>query len=451
MRYVLLKNVQAKISVYENKVNIHINDVDAPIWENGNDWMKYVCELNRRAHSLARANKHVNQVEDNLALEMNGGKTIHVDSVDIWLTITNPEKFSIHDGVGKVDLAIAKSPEIGYRILDLFVNDSYLISGDLEVSDEITYDDATIEIKEIDKDYKPAIEDERDEDDDLDSDEYYRKLGAEASEDDEEYTEEFFESVYRESRDPSTKDRFNNIIEKIKSKISNELEYSDESNKIFIKDNETWYDFEVNFGRGRIYLTSPNAKSDQAAFDSDDEAADIIISMFKGKTYAKDSGIIKGTDGEAIDKLGNVVRKEIYSVIDEIKKKGKVNKVEVITMEEFKRQNPGNVYLISEYLDWKGNVKYGTKNVEWSFSKWLPDDYNEDVVKVDVTHAPTVYFNQSYDWTYYLYWSGDPVTGSTDGVYGIQHYTYDEILGDLLNEPDGEKEFIALANRIIDR
>ena len=198
MRYVLL-NAQAKISVYENKVNIHINDVDAPIWENGNDWMKYVCELNRRAHSLARANKHVNQVEDNLALEMNGGKTIHVDSVDIWLTITNPEKFSIHDGVEKVFLAIAKNPKIGYRILDLFVNDSYLICGDYGVSDEINYDDATIEIKEIDKDYKPAIEDERDEYDDLDSDEYYRKLGAEASEDDEEYDDEFFESVYREA------------------------------------------------------------------------------------------------------------------------------------------------------------------------------------------------------------------------------------------------------------
>ena len=202
MRYVLLKNVPARISVYENKVSIHINDVDAPIWDNGNDWMEYVCELNNRAHNLARANKHVNQVEDNLALEMNGGKTIHVDSVDIWLNINNPEKFSIHDGVGKVDLAISKSPEIGYRILDLFVNDSYLISQDRGVSDEINYDDATIKIKEIDIDYKPAIEDERDEDDDLDSDEYYRKLGAETSEDNEEYDEEFFESVYREANKP---------------------------------------------------------------------------------------------------------------------------------------------------------------------------------------------------------------------------------------------------------
>lgn len=265
---------------------------------------------------------------------------------------------------------------------------------------------------------------------------------------DEEYTEEFFESVYRESQDPSTKDRFKNVVEKIKSKISNELEYSDESNEIFIKDNETWYEFEVNFGRGRIYLFSPIPKRDQAAFDSDDEAANIIISMFKGNTYAKDSGIIKGTDGETIDKLGNVVSKEIYSVIDEIRKHCKVNKVEVITMEEFKRQNPGNVYLIKEYLDYKGNVKY--ENAEWSFSEWLPDDKNDDVVKVDITVAPNMYHSKPYDYSYYLYWSGDPSTGSTDGVYGIQKYTYDEILEDLLKEPEGEKEFISLANRVID-
>ena len=154
----------------------------------------------------------------------------------------------------------------------------------------------------------------------------------------------------------------------------------------------------------------------------------------------------KEADGEIIDQLGNAIDKDFYRVIDEFKKHGEVNKVEVIPLEEFERQD-GDIYSITDYF-YDGDI---LKNAKTHFSQWLPDDGKSDyVVKVDVTYAPNMYYSKSSNFSYYLYRSED-VDGSTYRISDIQLYTYDELLKEIIRSPDGEKEFISLANHMIDR
>lgn len=161
MKHFFVEKVKAIVSnVDYEKVTMHVEDINVPYFDTEDKWMDFVSELNvaNRADRISGRD---------LALEMNGGKTAHINRLDIDIDYVN-------DG-----------------------GENELPEGELEVSFVLVSKDSTYDLRELWFGDKPVYVTYRATSKNIDID-----IDVDESEDNEEYDDEFFESVYREANKP---------------------------------------------------------------------------------------------------------------------------------------------------------------------------------------------------------------------------------------------------------
>jgi hypothetical protein len=158
MRHFFVEKVKAIVSnVDYEKATMHVENIDVPYFDTLDKWGDFVKELNvaNRADRISGTD---------LALEMNGGKTAHINKLDIDLDYINDGgEHELPDGELEVSFHLVSKGSI-YYLRELWFGNKPVY---------VTYQ-ATAENIDIDID--------------IDETEEYDR-----------YDDEFFESVYREA------------------------------------------------------------------------------------------------------------------------------------------------------------------------------------------------------------------------------------------------------------